>query len=417
MYLFSISSKPGNDGQTRGKVYPRGLTFRYNDVLKELGFGFYQYKIIATIAMTNLSLGIFGGILPFLIPLIKKEITLNQWEVGILISSYGFGSFFGGLIFSYLSDLQGRKLSLAWGLIGWIICSIICTLFDTFYPFLLFRFLAAVGYGGVLPVGVTYLTEYLPDNKRGFYLIMMEIFRSSGGVFTVLIALISKDSWRFFIIAPVSIMALTLLVILILLPESSCYLLYKNRTEEVVKLFNDMSMQNGKNIQVTSWALDEQEHKIEIERRDISIWNDLIIKKWSITVPLIFLWFFPAFGMGVFVFLPEIMLQVGFELTDVYLLSTFLLVLPMIGIFATIFFIDTFGRKRLISLSSLISGLSLLTFLLYPQNSNGILMFYVVLGVFSVFYESIKECNVFIYSRTLFCLYKNNSIRIDECIR
>ena len=175
--------------------------------------------------MTNLSLGIFGGILPFLIPLIKKEIELNQWEVGILISSYGFGSFFGGLIFSYLSDLRGRKLSLALGLLGWIICSIIWALFETFYPFLLFRFLAAVGYGGVLPVGVTYLTDYLPDNKRGFYLIMMEIFRSVGGVFTILIALISNDSWRFFIVAPVSIMALTLLVTVVMLPESSCKLI------------------------------------------------------------------------------------------------------------------------------------------------------------------------------------------------
>ena len=118
MYLFSISSKAEGNNQSHEKPYPRGLTFRYNDVVKELGFGPYQYKIIATIAMTNLSLGIFGGILPFLIPLIKKEIELNQWEVGILISSYGFGSFFGGLIFSYLSDLHGRKLSLALGLLG-----------------------------------------------------------------------------------------------------------------------------------------------------------------------------------------------------------------------------------------------------------------------------------------------------------
>ena len=156
---------------------------------------------------------------------------------------------------------------------------------------------------------------------------MMEIFRSVGGVFTILIALISNDSWRFFIVAPVSIMALTLLVTVVMLPESSCYLLYKNKTEEVVHLFNEMARQNNKKIVVSFWAFDEQEHKVEIERRDISIWRDLIFIKWTITVPLIFLWFFPAFGMGVFVFLPEIMLQVGFQLTDAYLLQQVLLII------------------------------------------------------------------------------------------
>jgi len=81
-------------------------------VVQEIGFGKFQYKIIATIAMANISLGIYGGVLPFLIPLVKKDIQMDQWEVGLLISGYGLGSLIGGLFFSYLSDLKGRKFSL-----------------------------------------------------------------------------------------------------------------------------------------------------------------------------------------------------------------------------------------------------------------------------------------------------------------
>ena len=73
----------------------------------------------------------------------------------------------------------------------------------------------------------------------------------------------------------------------------------------------------------------------------------------------------------------------------------------MIGIFVTSFFIDTFGRKKLISLSSLISGLSLLTFLLYPQSSNGILIFYVILGVFSVFMKVLRSVT-YLYTPELY---------------
>lgn len=101
------------------------------------------------------------------------------------------------------------------------------------------------------------------------------------------------------------------------------------------------------------------------------------------------IWFFPAFGMGIYVFLPEIMLQLDFTLTDAYLLSTFLLVLPMVGVLITTLVIERFGRKDLIRICTLISGLCLLVFSL-TRNTKGILMFYVVLGVFSIFMKVLR---------------------------
>lgn len=137
------------------------------------------------------------------------------------------------------------------------------------------------------------------------------------------------------------------------------------------------------------------------ERRNVSIFSDLVVKKWKTTLPLMMIWFFPAFGMGVFVFLPEILLQIGFGMTEIYFLSTYLLVLPMAGIFVTTFFIDNFGRKQLISLSSLVAGLSLMTFLLYPRESKNIIMFYVILGVFSVFMKILRSV-IYAYTPELY---------------
>jgi len=62
------------------------------------------------------------------------------------------------------------------------------------------------------------------------------------------------------------------------------------------------------------------------------------------------IWFFPAFGMGIFTFLPEIMLIQGFEMRDTYLISGYCLVLPMVGVLISSFFIDAFGRKQLIAI-------------------------------------------------------------------
>lgn len=253
----------------------------------------------------------------------------------------------------------------------------------------------------MLPVGVTYLTEYLPDNNRGFWLITMEIFRNLGGLLTIVVAAVSEDSWRFFVLAPVAVMFLTLLAIIIALPESSRYLLYKGNTDAVIGLFRRMCYENKKNFTVTFCDFDEEENKAIQESRNISIFSDLIVKKWRTTVPLLMIWFFPAFGMGVYVFLPEIMLEIGFEMTDIYFLSVFLMVLPMVAIFVTTFFVDSFGRKQLISLSSLVGGLSLMTFLIYPGDSKKIVMFYVILGIFSVFMKILRSV-IYAYTPELY---------------
>lgn len=190
MFLFSLKNTYENPDSFDAKKYLKGFHYKYNDVIEEIGFGPFQYRIIATIAMVNVSLGIFAGLLPFLIPLVKMEIEMDTFEVGLLISVQSFGSMIGGLFFSYISDLKGRRVSMLSGITTTIVCSILCTLFTTFYPFALFRFIAGIGYGGVLPVGVTYLTEYLPDSNRGTYLLIMEIFRCLGGLICIFVAYI-----------------------------------------------------------------------------------------------------------------------------------------------------------------------------------------------------------------------------------
>mmetsp|Transcript_19187 Transcript_19187/g.18845 ORF Transcript_19187/g.18845 Transcript_19187/m.18845 type:complete len:114 (+) Transcript_19187:8-349(+) len=112
MFLFSLKNTYERADAFEQKKYAPGFHYKYNQVIDEIGFGSYQYKIIATIALVNVSLGIFAGLLPFLIPLVKLEIEMETFEVGLLISAQSFGSMLGGLLFSYISDLKGRRISM-----------------------------------------------------------------------------------------------------------------------------------------------------------------------------------------------------------------------------------------------------------------------------------------------------------------
>ena len=45
MYRFTLKNDYENPNLGEGKKYVRGVTYKYNDVIKEIGFGPYQYKI------------------------------------------------------------------------------------------------------------------------------------------------------------------------------------------------------------------------------------------------------------------------------------------------------------------------------------------------------------------------------------
>jgi putative MFS transporter len=391
MHLFSIKPIRDEEGGPAMQNYPRGRKYKYTEVIKEIGFGPYQYKIVATVALLNCAMGIYIALLSFLIPLYKSDVFINKWEVGILVSTQGLASLLGGLFFSYISDMCGRRFSLVAALITVISCSFICTIFDTFIPFCATRFIGTIGYGGIMPVSVTYLTEYLPDNSRGFYIIGIDIFRSAGGLLAISAAWLSGENWRTFVISPVPLFALGLIVIVVLLPESSRYLLYKNKTEQLEKNLNDMCRQNGKKFTVRYSLNDEHGAEHIKHKREVSICRDLIVNKWDTTVPLMMLWFFPAFGTGVYVFLPEIMLLKGFTMDQIYILSSYLMIAPMCGIVVSSLFIDTLGRKQVISMCALISGLSLFTFTLVSEEAHKISMFYIILGTFSIFMRILKS--------------------------
>lgn len=99
----------------------------------------------------------------------------------------------------------------------------------------------------------------------------MEIFRNLGGVLTIIVGLVCNDNWRYFILAPVTVMGLTLLIIICWLPESSRYLLFKDKTDDVVNLLNMMATQNKRNFMISSCTRDDQEFKTEMDKRNVSI--------------------------------------------------------------------------------------------------------------------------------------------------
>jgi len=101
---------------------------------------------------------------------------------------------------------------------------------------------------------------------------------------------------------------------------------------------------------------------------------------------LIIIWTAQAFGSGVFLWLPAMMFVDKYGETEIYVLMMVLSLVPIASIFTASYFVDTLGRRFLLMMSSLITGLSLLTFIAFPRSSKiSIVVFYVIFGVYSLF--------------------------------
>ncbi len=89
-----------------------------------------------------------------------------------------------------LADRIGRKTVFAATLVIYSLATAACAFAPNLTWLLVFRFIVGLGLGGQLPVAVTLVSEYIPAQVRGRFIVLLESFwglgwllRCIGGVF------------------------------------------------------------------------------------------------------------------------------------------------------------------------------------------------------------------------------------------
>ena len=168
---------------------------------------------------------IYGSVLPSLM----QEWSLTPNQAGTLGSVALLGMMFGALIFGPLADKMGRKnvilfcialFSLFTGLIG---------ISNDPVEFGIYRFIAGLGLGGVMPNAIALMTEYSPKKLKSTLVSIMFSGYSVGGMLAagLAILLIGQFGWRsLFFVGALPLLLLPLMYKT--LPESPRFLLLKN---------------------------------------------------------------------------------------------------------------------------------------------------------------------------------------------
>lgn len=205
-------------------------------------------------------LGIFGLVwaadamqvlaVGFTAPSIAASFGLSVPEALQTGTLFFFGMMIGAALFGRIADRIGRRRVL----LVTVACDGVFGLASVFAPnfglLLAARFLTGAAVGGTLPVDYAMMAEFLPSDRRGRWLVMLEAFWAVGTVVVALAAWAAAstglaDAWRY-IFFVTAVPALVGFWLRLMVPESPLYLLRKGRTDQARAVVDRMLVANGK---------------------------------------------------------------------------------------------------------------------------------------------------------------------------
>ncbi|SOC13313.1 AAHS family benzoate transporter-like MFS transporter [Ureibacillus xyleni] len=322
------------------------------------------------------------------VPLLMEEWGLNTVEAGA-IGSYGlFGMMFGAMIFGVLADRLGRKNVTAISLILFSLFTLLCGFATSATMFSIFRFIAGLGLGGIMPNVIALLTDYSPKKMRSMVVSIVLCGYSVGGMLAPILGIFVMPSlgWEsIFWFAGVPLLFLPLMYKK--LPESAVFLVRKGRKEELFKNLQKVNPNLSFNGNEEIETIQEDVSKVPVV--------GLFKEKRALSTLMFWIAFFSCLLMvyGLNTWLPKLMIEAGYGLNSSL---GFLVTLQGGAIVGTIIIgrlCDKYGSKKML-VPMYASGAIALTLLGLGGNTFYIYVLVAIAGAATIGAQNIVQAYV-----------------------
>lgn len=308
-----------------------------------------------------------------------------------------FGMLIGAFVFGRLADRIGRRPVLFIAIILDAICGVASAFAPDLQWLLVARFLTGLGVGGTLPVDYAMMAEFLPSDRRGRWLVLLEGFWAVGTVALALLALVAGthggEAWRtiFFV---TGLPALIGVLLRFYVPESPLYLNQQGRSEEARQVLQRVAKANGTNVDIPPLVPQKP------QRKSIGALFSSELRRRSIFLMLAWMLISVSY-YGVFVYLPVKLAADGFGFVRGQVFLVILAIAQLPGYALAAYGVEKWGRKPtligfllLSAVGTLAYGLGQTVEVIVPAT---LLLSFALLGTWGAIYAFTPE----IYPTTL----------------
>jgi SP family arabinose:H+ symporter-like MFS transporter len=296
---------------------------------------------------------------------IKVLWNLDDWTHGFAMATALYGTVLGAAFGGIPADKFGRKKTLFWIGLSFLISSIGAAIANDVTSFMIFRFLGGLGIGASSVVAPIYISEIAPAKHRGKLVISFQL----NIVLGILIAYVSNyllsglgaNDWRY-MLGIVGVPSLLFSILILFTPESPTFLILKR---------NDIAGAK-KIVSLVDSNPDETINRI-LSNKSTSLKNENVFTR-KYTKPLLLGFLFSFFNQlsginAVLYYAPRIFEKANLDKSSALLQSAGIGVANLIFTLIGWYLIDRVGRKVLMYIGSFgyIASLSLIAYSFYSQ--------------------------------------------------
>jgi SP family xylose:H+ symportor-like MFS transporter len=343
----------------------------------------YISFIAMSAALGGLLFGYDTAVISGAIGNLTQYFHLSSVETGWAISSALVGCLLGAMVSDYSSTKYGRKYTMLFAAVLFILNSIGTAIPNSFTMFVIFRIIGGIGVGIASMVVPMYIAEIAPPKRRGALVGNYQLAIVIGIVLVYFvnyfIALQGDAQWNLttgwrWMFGSEVLPSILFLVFIFLIPESPRWLIQQGKpTEAKVVLEKINPSEDVASIQNEIQNSIKQETKTQ--------WQTLFKSEFRVVL-------FVGIGLSILqqltginailYYAPEIFKSLGSS-TDASLLETSMLgVVNLIFTLISIYFVDKMGRKPLLYIGSIGMSVALLavgTFIYFNSVGNWVLPF------------------------------------------
>lgn len=158
----------------------------------------FQIRVICLCALVVGLDGFDAQALGFVAPALSKDLHLAPGALGPVFGASLFGVMIGSLLFGALADYFGRKWLVVGGVLVFALGSLATSRAMSVPDLVMLRFVTGLGLGGVLPNTIALTSEYAPQRRRTFLIMLMFMTVSLGSAIggSVAAKLIPAYGWQ-----------------------------------------------------------------------------------------------------------------------------------------------------------------------------------------------------------------------------